>query len=73
MRRSWPTRLSFLMILIIIVTMVAVAYGYSSVSSSNHKFPHYKYKAPSPPKTYSPYRYFSPPPVTGSDSGAYDR
>ncbi|VVB14293.1 unnamed protein product [Arabis nemorensis] len=68
MRRSWPTRLIFLMILTIIVTMIAVAY-----SSSNHKFPHYKYKAPAPPTTYSPYRYFSPPPVTDSDSGAYDR
>jgi len=53
--------------------MIAAAYGYSSVSSSKHKFPHYKYKAPSPPTTYSPYRYFSPPPVTDSDSAAYVR
>ncbi|XP_019084629.1 PREDICTED: uncharacterized protein LOC104705527 [Camelina sativa] len=73
MRRSWPTRLIFLMVLTVVIAMIAVAYGYSSVSSSNHKFPHYKYKAPSPPTTYSPYRYFSPPPVIDSDSAAYDR
>ncbi|EOA22446.1 hypothetical protein CARUB_v10003101mg [Capsella rubella] len=71
MRRLWSsTRPIFL----IVITMIAVAYGYSSVvSSSNHKFPHYKYKAPSPPTTYSPYRYFSPPPVTDSYSAAFDR
>ncbi|CAN8256518.1 unnamed protein product [Cochlearia groenlandica] len=68
MRRSW---LILLMVVTFIITMMAMAYG--SYSSTNHKFPHYKYKAPSPPTTYSPYRYFSPPPVKDSDFAALAR